>query len=122
MCDRPCQAQDITHFDVASVMVEYNGELHTMNFRTLLQPQARREEGGKSKWQAVDTLGWHEEIARQAGSGSRRTRLRAHAHGELRGQADLREDLVERSRGCVEFVQRMGGCASKQGRVRLAAG
>ena len=107
MCDRQCRKQKkkrFQDFDIASVMVEDNGELYTKTFA-----QAR-EKGVEGKRQAVETPGWYEEIVTQIGCWPGRSGLRALDHGDLRGQGDLREEPVERSCGCIELGQRVARC------------
>ena len=71
--------------------------------RELLQFVTRRVDGAEGKRQAVETLGWHEEIARQIG----RWPSVGVERKIMEGQEDQREEPVERSRGCIELGQRV---------------
>ena len=109
MCGGRYQEEGFHYFDVAAVMVEANGELavHDKLLRKLPQLEARRDERTEGKRQAVETPGRYEEIARPIGGEPWCSGLRAPDHGDLRGQEVLREEPVEKSRGCTEPGRRV---------------
>ena len=76
--------------------MEDNGELYTINsLRKLPQSEARREEGARGAWRALEPSGWVQEITRQVGDSTWRAGLRARHHGDVRGGAVVALGLNE---------------------------
>ena len=96
MCERRCWEDGFDHFQIASMMVEEKGDLHMVNICESYhnQRQSERKEPQVSGKQWKRLFGMKRSRGELAvGLGA--MGLRAQDHDYLRGQEDLRENLLK---------------------------